>query len=264
MISRIPVWICLFALSLLAAPCLHAQPAAAAASSVPRTFRILSIVGSYEALFYQTTADKVSLQAITVTRSLSQPLPAPKGAKLEIFRWVPPPPDAPPGTPPTRQVALTAMLDLNAPESIVVATPLTPANEQTLFTPKVIALTEDDKARTCLVANLTDFPSAAVSLKETVHTLEPGAVKRVTFEKGHNLLKVAVQIRQNNAWALAGDDAWRLNDLYRGYILILPYMEDPDFPPPLDPPPALVRINFEISPEIRSQKAAAAAAAAAR
>jgi len=213
-----------------------------------RTFRIISVVGNYEGLQYETTSAKTSARPIAVSRSLSSPQPAPTGTKLELFRMLPPPPDAPPGTPPTRQVVLTATLDTKAPESIVVALPLIPADKLTAFKAHTIPLSENYRAGTCLIANLSGFPQLAVSMKENVSTVKNGAVNMTTFDKGHNSIKIALQ--NGDKWTVAGNDAWRLHESYRGYILTLPYMEDPDFPPPNNPPPVLIRINFEISPEM--------------
>lgn len=220
-------------LTVAATVVLRAQPGPA--DPIPRTFRIMSYVGSYEELFYQTSAAKSSIRPITISRTFSPPLPAPTGTTLEVFRWIPPPPNSPPGTQPTRQVALTATLDPNAPESLVIGRPLTPENKKTNFQAQAIPLGDDYHAGTCLLANLSGFPSAAISLRDSVHTLKDGATELAAFGKGHTLIKVAVTVQHGGGWALAGDDAWRLNAMYRGYIIVLPYMDDPDYPRPSIP-----------------------------
>ncbi len=242
MITRAYHWILLIAVCLVSGPGLHAQTAT---GDKPKpTFRIVSVVGSYGELHYRINAKEPD-RIITVNRALSAPLPAPSGL-LEIYRLVPPPADSPVDTPPTRQVVIKADLNSNIPESIVVVLPLTPTDQKTLFETRVISPDRDFEAGTCLIANFSSFDQAAVSIKKDIHTVGMGKIDIVNFTDGHNLIKAAVE--KGGKWAVACDDAWRLSSQYRGYILIFPYIPDPDYPPPPIAPPVIVRINFEFAP----------------
>ena len=199
-----------------------------AADRPPPTFRIVSVVGDYGELHYRVSAKEPD-RVINSNRALSGSLPMPTGSQLEIYRLIPPPPDSPPGTPPTKQVAIKANLNPSIPESIVVVLPITPEDPGTLFNTLGIVAPPEFRAGTCLIANFTSYPQAAVLLKDKVHTLDAGKTDLFAFTEGHILVRVAVP--KGDGWAIASDDAWRLPTDYRGYILIFPYVKDPDSPP---------------------------------
>lgn len=210
----------------------------------PRQFRLISMVGTYENIYYQAQAGKPPV-SLRLTRAPSAPLQVPAGSTLQFFREIPPPPDAPPGTPPIRQILLKTAVPQSEDDFIVVARPLVPEDKQTSFDATVLPFPKEYVAGTCLVANLSPFPEAAISLKNEVHHIKQGERKFLPLENGHNLIKIAVQVSKSGRWELAGDDAWRLWPGQRGLILVFPYIRDPDFPPPINPPPAGVHVSFE-------------------
>ncbi|MBC2602950.1 hypothetical protein [Puniceicoccus vermicola] len=206
----------------------------------------MSIVGSYTGLYYQTGSDTSSVRSIRVGRGLSRPLAIPPNGELVLFRKIPPPPDAPEGTPPIRVPVLSAELEGDSPGYIVVARPLEPKEADTRFSSVVVPLPDDFGAGTCLIANLSSFPNVAASFHDDIYKIAAGTTQLVSIRSGHNMVRTAVRVSDD--WKLAGSDTWRLNETLRGYFLILPYMEDPDYPPPLDPPPVLTRIHFQKAP----------------
>lgn len=214
-----------------------------------RTFRLISIVGSYEGLFYKSN-HTANAQPIVIGPFLSPVLPVPGNSQVEIYRLIPPPSDAP-GAPPTQQVVLKANLPADGFENIIVARPLIPKSKTTLFEPQVIPVPKDYQAGTCLLVNFSPFENVAYAIKEKIYTLGTGEIQLVPINQGITSLKIAVNAGNN--WALAGGDAWRISPKHRGYVLVFPYIEDPDAAPLPLPPPAWARVNFEVSPETRVQ-----------
>ncbi len=227
-----------------------ASPAAAQGSSVPAplTFRIISACGSRGDLLYDLkNGSGVKTQVkVTLNQSLSAPYPRPSGDKLVLYREVPPPPDAPAGTPPTRQTIVTAELPSGLPDCIVVTVPRTTDRLGPLASRVIPGTPETHQAGTVKLINFSEHETA-VALDERTITLPPGSIQITKFDAGRILVQVAVQKAQGWTPAFRGE---RLSSpAVRGYIFIFNYMEDPDYGPDPTPPPALVNTLFEVTPE---------------
>lgn len=222
------------------------QGQTAAGETPQRTFRVMSIVGRYEGLFY-SAGSPGNPSSIVIGPFLSPHLPIPADSQLEVFRLLPPPPDAPAGTGPARRVVFKTKLPSVGQECIVVVRPLVPKDQDTLFDARVIVVPDTFHAGNCLLVNFSSYPEVAYSVKEQIYTLAPGDVRLVPVGEGITSLKVAVKSGQS--WALAGSDSWRVSAKHRGYALVFPYIEDPDSPPIPLPPPAWARVNFENPPQ---------------
>lgn len=215
--------------------------AAADNTKRPRTFRVMSMVSTYDDMFYQVNSqERIDVR---LGSAPSSPLPVPSGSRLRFLREIPPPPDAPPNTPPTRQTLFDAPIPDTNEDFYVIARPLVPEDKKTVFEATVVPFPEDFTAGKCLIANLSPFSEAAISIKDRVHKVSKGQKQFIQLDVGHSPIKVAVFV--GPAWGLAAEDAWRLWPNQRGLILIFPYIKDPDYPPLVNPPPAVAYIAFE-------------------
>ncbi len=213
----------------------------------PPTFRIISSSGSYGGLFYDigTGRNKITIP-VSLNQTLSAPMVRPSGSTLEIYRLIPPPPDAPPDTPPTRVVVVDATFPSAETDYIVVAFPLHPTRDTLMMTKLVPPSNSSHKAGTVKVINFSSF-SAGVGLDESQRALNSGDISIMHCGTGRVLLQVAVS--KGGGWAKAFRGERRLAPELRGYVFIFNYMVDLDYGPDAIPPPALVKTFFEVSPE---------------
>ncbi len=237
------LFVCLSALLPLAAQ--TGQPPA----TLPPTFRIISASGSYTGLLYDSSVGgKKTAVPIDINQALSAPLARPAGKELEIYRLVPPPPDAPPGTKPTRQVVVTVPMPANPADCIVVTFPTSTNKMDPLIARVVPPAPDSHQAGTVRVVNFSNF-EAAVGMDERSTSFSSGSVDVMKAGTGRVLFQVAVN--KGQGWAKAFRGERRISPQLRGYVFVFNYMVDPDYGPDSMPPPATVKTFFEVSPETR-------------
>lgn len=233
----------LFCLGAVAA---HAEPAGP-------TFRIISAFGSYTGLFYdQTAGSPKTAVAVNLNQGLSHRYPRPAGTKLELYRIVPPPPDSPAGTKPVRQVVVSATLPAGQPDCIVVTLPSSLDPLAPLQSHVIPGDADSHKAGTVKVINFSNL-NAAVAVDEANRLVGAGATSLFKVRPGCVLLQAAVQ--QGEGWASAFRGERLLAASLRGYVFIFDYRVDPDYGPVPQPPPAVVKTFFEVSPDAAPQLA---------
>lgn len=212
----------------------------------PATFRVISSVGSYGELFYDASiGGKRKPVAITLNQSLSAPLAWPAKSPLEIYRLVPPPPGAPEGSKPTRQIVVSIPLPAEN-DPIVVTFPTSDDRLAPLAAHIVPPTPDTHKAGTVKVINFSKF-NTAVGMDARNDTLKPGGISVFPTGTGRVLFQVAVG--KGNNWASAFRGERRLSPKVRGYVFVFNYVDDPDYGREPTPPPATVKTFFEVSPE---------------
>ena len=212
------------------------------------TFRIISATGSYDGLLYDTgSGSKKITVPIILNQALSPPLPSPEGSHLDIYRLIPPPLNAPPGTPPIRQVVISTQLPVKQSDCIVVTFPVSENRLGPLQARLVPPSPGSHQAGTLRIINFSSY-DAGVAINEHQSTFAAGAIDVVKTGAGRVLLQVAVN--KNGVWDKTFRAERRITPQMRGYVFIFDYRDDPDYGDPLkSPPAATVKTFFEVSPE---------------
>lgn len=206
-----------------------------------RTFRIFSAVGRFPDLKFDNGPGKTIPVEIT-----SKPLDeytVPGKGSISLYREVPPPADAPAGTPSRKHVVAQVTIPAAQTRTLVALIP----EKDGLF--RAYAL-DDGPARhhagTIRLVNLSRL-GAAVALSDTPYTLPVGSPELIApFDGGAILIRVAVQ-NQNN-WVPAFRMEGVARPTLRSYGFIFDFMEDPDVDHGGMPPPAIVRLFTEAAP----------------
>ena len=241
--------------SLLITTCasLNAQPTAK-----PATFTLLSAVGTYVGLKYELSPK--NLQTVTLNQSTSGPYTQPKGGNLTLFREIPAPKDAPPNTPPTRDIILSTTLPADSPNCMVIC--LRPAaNPTAKLTAYILKNSPTHVAGTLRIVNLSSFPSA-VSVNKDKYMLAVGETQTVPAGPSTEPVFIYVTLNKNGRWTPPIGSDYRIAKELRGTMLIFDYIQDPDYEVISFPPPLVTKTFFSISPEIAAERKRKAAEAA--
>ena len=221
---------------------LRAQPA----DKIAPAFRVISMVGSRNDLKYEVAPDK-PLVSVPLAQSVSRLHPAPANGRLELFREIPPPPDAPPGTRPVRQILLTVSLPPETAQTLIVALPTGRGRGD----PLIARVLPDDprrhRAGTVEAVNLSRFQTA-VALDDTNHILNVSESRILPMGQGRLRVLVQAAVQKNSRWQPAFRAEQRVPAGVRGFLFVSDYIPDPDYEADPLPPPALVRILMEAAP----------------
>ena len=241
--------------------------ASAQTSPPERTFRVISAVGSFHGVKYdiKKTPSASTTVTITINQVLSEPYKRPAaGAELEFYREIPPPPEKPESKP-IRVSLFTVKFPAGATESIIVLFP-TSKDRKAPLRAQIFGCDPLHKAGMIQLINYSSTP-AATGIGDVNITLEPGQTLMVPAGAANGRILVQTAIQKGGRWIPAFRGERRVAQSVRGFIFIFDYMDDPDYGPEIQPPPALTKIIFEPSPEaiaarIERKKAAKKAAAA--
>ncbi len=256
--SPLPHWIALLATTVAFSGAVFAQTPPRPAGN--GNFRLLSMVGSYGGVKYEATSKKVV--PVVIAQTPSSYYPAPTNLSLAMYRELTPPPDSPPNTPPTRKAAVTIKLPAisdptNPTPAWLVITLPEPANSATLL--RAVAIPEDfttHMAGTLRLINLSE-KRAAFSISGVVHEVAAGASQIISVPAGKKFIQVQAAIDMGGRWAHAWKEEFRVNAQLRGYLIMSNYMDDPEYSPIPQPPPAMVRAFFEFGPRADTPSLAA-------
>ncbi|HSI07950.1 MAG: hypothetical protein ACAH89_00910 [Rariglobus sp.] len=220
-----------------------------------RTFRLTATGGVYTDLFYDVKGNKTAVFA--GMKGLSTPYACPTGGTLSFYREVPPPPDSPPNTKPTKQVVAEVTLPVAYKQSIVVLapaptpapTPVPAAADAPAPLPIIgVAIEELPKEHTIgtfRVINLSTHP-VAFALGDNVVPLAPQASSIVPFSPGPTDVKVAVRV--GNPWRRVHYSERRLDANLRAYCVVIDSKSDDEFTPPAQ---ALLLLDYVRTPAPR-------------
>ncbi|MFA6960505.1 MAG: hypothetical protein WC205_07140 [Opitutaceae bacterium] len=234
---------------ILLLPCglLHAQTSPAPTAPAARTFRIFSIVGSFIDYKYELKRGAEPIR-LSIGPLPTRAYVAPAGADLIIYREVPPPPDSPPGTKPTRSIIARVELPAAQPRSLVIVAPLADGT----FATRVL---DDDPAQhpagTLRLVNLSTFP-AAVALDRSTHPVDSGASSVVAYGAGGKLVQLAVQ--KQGAWTVSYSEEHMSRPELHAYGFIFNYAPAPDLQPDPQAAPAIFRLFMDRLPAPRPDK----------
>ncbi len=211
------------------------------------TFRIFSLIGSRTDLKYEPVPGKPP-EPLHLFQAVSRAYPVPRNGRLELFREIPPPPDAPPGTPPKREIILTAQFPSDAKQSLVITFPAG-KNARGALTARVLP---DDPARhlarTVQVLNLSRFPtSVAIGADHSDFAVAESRIVPIT--EGRLRILVQAAIKKDAQWESVYRAERRIGAKLRGFVFICDFMQDPDYDTDPQPPPVLVKSFFEPAPE---------------
>lgn len=220
-------------------------PASVLAQSLPpaphAVFRLFSSSGWHQDLKFDPGASGKPI-AVSAGDRPGQSYPLPSSGRIVLYRELPVPPDALPGTLPKKQI----VAQITVPErqlSTLVA--LVPQPEKTF----VAHMVDDDPVKkeggTMRLVNCSTLP-AMVGLGDDIHQLRVGETKVVPYRNGATLIRMAVP--QNAGWI----SAFNLERIARpkqfSYGFVFNYVPDPDEPVPGPPPVAVFRLITETLP----------------
>jgi len=222
--------------------CLQAQTPTA---PTPRTFRVMTNVGSIEELKFDTSGRKTI--TLNIRSQLSNPILIPDAQPLVLYREIPPPPDSPPNTPPKKETMATVSFPKTMNQSIVVIAATSPTTYGAVVFDDSL---EFHPANTLKIFNLSGM-TAALKTKKDTQSISPGQTSVIPYPPGPTSIQVAVQ--RGSSWALALDEGRISRRNLRGHIFVFNYQHDPSLHDGGPPPPALVRFYIEGTPEQPAQ-----------
>ena len=194
--------------------CLAALVIAFVSHASAATFRLIAINSSLNEVFYQPAPGREAVP-LTIRKSPSKDYPCPAGPALEIFRLIPPPPDAPPGTPPVKQIVTSARLGTNESSLVI----LTPAGADT-FTAFVVP---DDAAThpigTLRVINLSNR-RIGVALDDVIAELDAQTSRLLQVTSGKQTFKLRLAHNGNGKWDAFWDQSLLSYNEVRSFAFI--------------------------------------------
>lgn len=219
----------------------------AAAEPPPRVFRVVTTVGSIgELMFDRTSRDTVRLN---IRSRLSRPIEIPSSGALDLYRELPPPPDSPAGTKPTKETVATLSFPASLTKAIVVI-----AQNGNGSGYRAVVFSDDIRdhpAGTLRVFNLSRMNSA-VKINQSVGTIEAGNTKIMPYPPGPADIQLAVQ--RGAGWNVAFDKGRISHPNLRAHVFVFDYQKDPEIDDLGPPPPALVRFFTESVPQELAQR----------
>jgi hypothetical protein len=203
-----------------------------------RTFRVMSVVGTYSDLKYEREPGKVA--PIFFNKTLSTPLSLPTSNQLIVFREIPPPANAKPDTPPHREIVMQVTFPNDQDRFILIVSP-TESNSLKGF------IIKDDSASHppghVRVLNLSSY-SAAFGLNSTTHALAPSQENTTPYPLKNNYLQIAIAPPNTQSWEIIYQRERICHPGMRLYIFMFNFMDDP-LEPTLETPAAIVRVFSE-------------------
>ena len=192
------------------------SPRATAEPAATRTFRILSLVGSRLDLNYEPSRNQPTV-SISLSQAVSSAYAAPADGRLEFFRELPPPPDAPPGTKPTRQVLLATRFPADASRCLIALQPAGPGRSD----PLIARVLPDDAgqhpAGTMRIINLSHFQTA-VKLGDDTYVFAPDENRLAPLAKGKLRVSVQTAVQTGGSWQSVARTARRVEQNVRGFM----------------------------------------------
>jgi hypothetical protein len=152
-----------------------------------RTFRIFSVGGTFDDLRFDPAPGRNALKLL-VAPSPSEPYPVPVSGKLALYRELPVPADAPPGTKPKQEEAARIDIPAEWNRSLIIIA----AAADRRFTAKII--NDDFEKHPAGVLRAVNFSSfqAGLRLNQDTHLIAVGDEALLPFSSGAVLVQVAV------------------------------------------------------------------------
>lgn len=191
--------------------------------------------GSFpEDIRYMSKDGEVELSIGTRRPSGEHPLPNSK--TLELYNWIPVPPDAPEGTKPIKNILAQIALK-NAKYQFVILTKNKSNEGFPLAGFSFEDLDEEHGAGQARLINLSRF-KVAMAMEENRVIAKPRTTESmVEFAPGMTDIVVAIEVNENGRWGKVRGNKLRLSDKVRVYAIVY------DFPPSLEFPEP-VRVNM--------------------
>ena len=236
MIRILPLFL---ALLFAVVPRLHGQNNP---DTTARTFRIVAVVGTFADLKFD---DAGATRQPRIGRFPSSTLPIPASNQLVLYREIPAPADAPPGTPATiKEPAARVTFPADLRRALVF---IAPANGKGFAAHVVDDNPDLSPSDTIRVLNFCRNP-AAIRLNQDSRQLAPGENTVVPVPDGGALVQLGVQA--GTAWEFAFRRELKFRHGFRHHMFIFEYMNDPDVEDPVSPPPpAIVRLFHDAAPK---------------
>ena len=162
-----------------------------------RTFRILNFLQPAEGLLFDAGRQKTSINAYSC--DLSAPYPCLQ-SKLSIYREVPPPATAVPGTSPTREEVVAVDIPQNYLKSIVILAPVSPDNPKL---GKAWVMEDRPQSRppgSLFIYNISSLPMA-MGINKKVAQVAPGETSMLTYGPLNGAVHLIQAVQYQNAWA---------------------------------------------------------------
>ncbi|MBW8780591.1 MAG: hypothetical protein JF599_01700 [Verrucomicrobia bacterium] len=183
-----------------------------------RSFRLLNTKGVLEDLVFDLNGEKVPV--FSTTSTLSQPYPCPSTGSLTLYREIPPPSSAPPGTKPTKEIVAEVKIPKDYAQCIVLLAPLSgeasPKFQGVVFED----IPKEHKPGTFRLINLSSLDSA-LSLNRQVTSAASGQSIITPYELNEGILQLKLAVKQGNAWSQAIGSERRMAANMRAFGIVL-------------------------------------------
>jgi hypothetical protein len=206
--------------------------------STEEGFRLIGISDNFDDMAYEHRGEIIQLSASS--GRLSKLYPLPRAGRLEIFRELPVPANAPAGTPTPRRPLANIQLLPSASAQIVLLAPSPAGNG--LRGLAIDAMTDTHTLGRARIINAS-AREAVLSFGGDPHRAEPKSMgTMVSFPTGISKIIVAVQGDEPNTWEQALYTQRRLSQQGRMFIILIDRQ-----PTEGDPLPVLPVVFFDYS-----------------
>lgn len=181
-------------------------------------------------IMYQSKEGEIKLSY--GTRRPSRAYPLPQSKTLELYRWLPIPPNAPEGTKPQKQILSQIPLKHVTKQLVFITTP----KDQTTMPISGVSVSDLDEGHLPGQGRLINLSSytAAMAMEEERVKAEPKSVDTVIhFAPGMTSILVAIEVREGGSWAQSTSNKLRLNDKIKVYALIYDHPPTEEIPLPV-------------------------------
>ena len=179
-------------------PMIRAQSSPQSEGPAPRTFRILTVTSFVPGLKYDTSAGSKPTP-LSISAQPFKAYPVPANNRLVLYREVPPPPDAPPGTLPRKQTVAEAELPSRVARVLVVVIPEGADRE---ISYRLVVIDDDPAEHPAGKLRVINFSKldAAMGLNRDRHTVAAG--RSIMVESGQGGVLVQVAAHKGDRWQM--------------------------------------------------------------
>lgn len=166
------------------------------------------------------------------TRRPSRPQTLPNSQTLELYNWIPVPPDAPEGAEPIKNIL--AMIPLrNAKKQFVILTKSKANAEFPVSGTSIRDMDEEHLTGQARLINLSSFKVAMAMEENRIIAKSRTTDSMVTFAPGMTDILIAIKVNENGMWAPVEGNKLRLSDTVKMYAIIYNHPPSEDFPAPV-------------------------------
>ncbi len=165
------------------------------------------------------------------SRRPAGPYPLPQSQTLELYRWLPVPPNAPEGTKPQKLILGRISLKNSAHQLVIIA--LGDDGSYPIRGLAINDLDEDHLPGQARLINLSSYRAAMALEGERAQGGPKTTDTIIQFAPGMTDIIVAIEVREGGRWTMALSRKLRLNSQLRIYTILYDYPPTPESPLPV-------------------------------